>query len=96
MTPFPSFTAEPFLPQEDSPLAVHQTHDQDFRGLFPPVHRPLSVLDVSEAERGLWLYEQVCDGDDVCFACLGARTKATIAAAAPAALLCSTTSFLAI
>ncbi len=59
MTPFASYTAEPFFPQEDSPPAVHQAHDQDFRGLFPPVHRPLSELDISEAERGLWVYEQV-------------------------------------
>jgi len=67
MSPFPTFAPEPFFPQEDS--TVHQSCDQDFRGLFPPLHRPLSVLDISEGERGLWVYEQVniVDGDDVCF-----------------------------
>lgn len=33
--------------------------DQDFEGLFPPVHRPLSLReDISEANRGLWVFEQ--------------------------------------
>lgn len=58
------FAAETFFPQEES--MVQQPCDQDFQGFFPPVHRPLSLLDISEAERGLWVFEQVIFGDDVC------------------------------
>lgn len=48
---------EPFFSPQDS---AGPQCDQDFRGLFPPVHRPLSFRDdVSEANRGLWVFEQV-------------------------------------
>ena len=33
--------------------------NQDFPGIFPPWHRPLSLLQCSEPLQGLWLFEQV-------------------------------------
>ncbi|CAM9145629.1 unnamed protein product [Ascophyllum nodosum] len=32
--------------------------NQDFPGIFPPWHRPLSLLQCSEPLQGLWLFEQ--------------------------------------
>lgn len=33
--------------------------NQDFPGIFPPVHRPLSLRHESQPARGLYVYEQV-------------------------------------
>ncbi|CAN0227947.1 unnamed protein product [Ectocarpus sp. 12 AP-2014] len=50
-----TFPTEPLFAPDCAP----ERHDQDFPGLFPPVHRPLRLRDEdSEPMRGLWLFEQ--------------------------------------